>query len=186
MISINHSAATTLLHNVASAQSAGVAAGNPSAPAASVLPTVAHPAGMAGRAEGQLAQDLFSVTYRDANQIRMQIFERVGERFGIDIEGFDDIWDFARAVRGELGKLLASENSEPAIREIERELGLDELGVSLEQVINAMNNVYGEDNQALMDAIDEAYGLTEEAGAAAKSPQARQVEFDEAGAYRIL
>ena len=98
---------------------------------------------------------IFSVNYVDANKLKINLMERVGEAFGLAMDDFEDITAFGRAVR-EAASLLDPET----IEKIGRDLGLDELGVSLDQVIDAMENPGGDNDRDLLEAIREKVGDT--------------------------
>lgn len=175
--------ALALLRNVSLGRSYGLGgAGADFTAAQSGAPTVAQPAGIANTAKGTLASDLFSATHRGATQIKMQLFEAVGEQFGIDSEDFTDFRDFAKAVRSEFGKLQIHENSAAIIRSIESELGLDELGVSLADAVAAMSDPSGDNDHKLTEAIEREYEIADHAKSAGQGPQAH---IDEIAIYSV-
>jgi hypothetical protein len=121
--------------------------------------------------------DLFSVTTVDVNQLKVNLIERVGKELGVKQEDYDTPAAFGFALKMAVMKLKAEPDGAELIAKIERNLGLDKLGVSLNSVIKAIIDPDGRDAEEL-DAA-----LRAQAGEA--DPE-RAVELDEIGIYRPL
>jgi len=114
---------------------------------------------------------LFSVNHTDANQLRVELMERVGREFGFELSDFDNSAEMSAAIREAMRPL-----SPAAVAAIEKDLGLDELGVSLVDVVEAMREPGGSADRKLTEALREKAGL--------RTPdEERRVSFDEIGRY---
>jgi hypothetical protein len=108
-------------------------------------------------------------------QTKLDLFERAGEALGVARSDFGSTTDYAQAVERALGKLKLDPNGRSIIQAIERELGLDKLGVSLDAVIDAMLDP--EANEELNKA------LLEQAGESPSDVKTLLVRPDEIGMY---
>jgi hypothetical protein len=134
----------------------------PSPAEARADPTDALTAAAAGsslRASGVRAQDdsIFSVNHVDANELKINLFERVGKAFGLDLEDFADAGEMAGAVRSILSN-MSPDATNSLVKALEKELGLDDLGISFGEVLDAMTEPGGKSDQKLTDALREEAG----------------------------
>ena len=119
-------------------------------------------------------ESIFSVNHVDANKLKVNLMERVGKAFGLDLDDFDSAGSMARSINEIVAKM------EPAaIREMEKDLGLDDLGVSLRDVLDAMEEPGGDSDRKL-DAA-----LHEQAGDMPANRSGPAVTFDELGLYSL-
>ncbi|MEI2300068.1 hypothetical protein [Ensifer sp. MJa1] len=103
----------------------------------------------------------------DASNNRAVLIRAVGEYFGIDRETFNSDAAFARNVENQLKNLKADE-----IAKIEEELGVDKLGMSLGDLVEALKNPSGRENEMLKAAL----GETGENGAQGQAQAAKAVD----------
>ena len=92
----------------------------------------------------------FDHARNDANNNRAVLIREVGKFFGIERETFKSDSAFAREIENQLKQLES-----PAIAKIEEELGLDKLGLSLTELVEALKNPRGPENDALKVALGE-------------------------------
>lgn len=104
----------------------------------------------------------FGVNHVTTTERKLAIFKDVGRELGVDESRFDDAREFASAVGTAFRRLKQSENGAAIIAGIERKLGLDELGVTLEDVVTAMNDTDGKSDRKLTDALEAEYGSDED------------------------
>lgn len=123
------------------------------------------------------SEDIFSVNYVDATKAKIALMERVGKAFGLNLEDFKDMRSMAEAIRGKLA-LLGPDALKQTVNAIEDELGLKKLGVSLGDVLDAMEDPKGTGNARLEAALAEELGQRDKA---ASGP----VRLDEIGRYSI-
>ena len=122
---------------------------------------------------------IYSVNHVDANKLKINLMERVGKAFGLDINEFESAADMAGQIEKILEQLerdVGTAQAEKEIRGIEKDLGLDELGISLRDVLKAMKDPDSSENKKLMALLGEKAG---------DAPDGRSaVELDEIGLYR--
>lgn len=121
-----------------------------------------------------IGDSLFSVNHMDVTKLKVDLMERVGKAFGLEMHDYKDMKAFARAISSGMSQLDAS-----AIKAIEAELGLDKLGVSLREVVDAMQNPEGSSDDKLESALLDEIG---DAGSDRKKAAAGIV-LDEIGRY---
>lgn len=95
---------------------------------------------------------IYSVNHVDATKQKINLMERLGKAFGFDIETFKDTGALAQAVERELSK-LSPKAMMAAEQAVAKDLGLDELGFSLRDLLEAMKNPGGEKDRKLHAAL---------------------------------
>lgn len=131
------------------------------------------------RAQSGIAESMFSVNYVSINKLKLRLIERVGKALGVYQDDYGSRDEFAAALRKAVGR-LELEGGQAAVTGLEKELGLDKLGVSLEDVINSAKDP--EKNDKLTKALENEYG--KEKGDAEVS-NALAVRSDEIGLYNV-
>lgn len=106
-----------------------------------------------------LSAQLFSLDRVDITKVKMQLFERVGEALGVKLKEFANFDDFAKQVEIAYRDVLRDDGI-LAIKAIEREAGLDELNLSLKDVVDSMKNP--EKNDRVSKALEEKYNLQDQ------------------------
>lgn len=124
---------------------------------------VSNPHGSGGRsaiaqAQARISESFFSVHQVDANQMKVRLFERAGLAFGIEMADFDSSAAYGTAIKRAFMELKAKPGGEQAIAEIEKNLGLDKLGISLQSLISAILDPLGEDSVELDNALKKLTG----------------------------
>lgn len=109
-------------------------------------------------AKAGLTEDLFSVHHMDVAQMKVQIFERLGEKFSLKQDDFETFTDYARAIRRDVDGLKDKAGGLLALATIEKELGLDKLGISIDTVINAMLDPTSDAAKQLNEALENKLG----------------------------
>ena len=124
-----------------------------------------------GSEKSEASRSIYSVNHVDVNKLKISLMERVGKAFGLEFGDFKDSAALARAI-----KPIFERMEHASVMAVEKSLGLDELGVSLRTVLDAMANPGGEADNELAGALLEAAGETlDRAG--------RHAGLDEIGRY---
>ncbi|MET3596483.1 MULTISPECIES: hypothetical protein [Mesorhizobium] len=108
------------------------------------------------QAQARITESMFSVNNLDATQMKARLFERVGKEFGIDQDDYDSLFSYGSAIKTALDDL--KQKSPSSIAEIEKKLGLDELGISLDTLVNAIVDPNGSDGDRLDAALEKKAG----------------------------
>jgi hypothetical protein len=109
-----------------------------------------------GTNAAKLSEQLFSLDHQSVAKLKMQLFEKVGEALGVDLDAFANFEDFAKEVEAAYRRVLRDEGA-LAIKAIERETGLDKLGLSLRDVVESMKDP--DENDKVSQALIEEYNL---------------------------
>ncbi|KUM28376.1 hypothetical protein AU467_34855 [Mesorhizobium loti] len=93
--------------------------------------------------QAKISQSMFSVNSLNVTATKVRLMERAGKEFGIDQADFESVTSYGSAVKNAVEAL--KRQSPSAIAEIEKQLGLDQLGVSLDTLVNAIVDPQGSD-----------------------------------------
>ncbi|WP_429810754.1 hypothetical protein [Ensifer sp. B1-9] len=104
-------------------------------------------------ANDKINAHFFDRTRNDPNSNRAALIRQVGEFFDLDRETFKSDAAFARALENEIKALDPGD-----IAKVEKQLGLDKLGVSLTDLTEALKNPGGRENETLKAALGETSG----------------------------
>ncbi|RLQ88453.1 hypothetical protein [Notoacmeibacter ruber] len=141
--------------------------------------------GTSQNARHRISESVFDASHIDVTEQKMKLFTDVGEALDIREDDFDTPLAYATALRIKVNELLEDETGlgREQIRTIEKDLGLDELGFTLEDVINAIANPDGESDEKLYDALDEKYNGPEEQKETEDASEDLSRKLDEFGRY---
>lgn len=107
----------------------------------------------AKRAQGRIAEALFGMNKVDINELKIQLMDKLGEKLGISRDDGMSSYAYGRAIEGALKSAGAS-----GLDDLSKELGLDELDLSLTDLVAAIKNPWGEENDRLERALDRKHG----------------------------
>lgn len=108
------------------------------------------------QAQAKISQSMFSVSSLNVTATKVRLMERAGKEFGIDQADYESVFSYGLAVKNAVEAL--KRQSPSAIAEIERQLGLDQLGVSLDTLVNAIVGPQSGDSDRLDAALQEHLG----------------------------
>ena len=103
----------------------------------------------AKRARETITSALFGANRVDPNELKIDLINRLAGRLGIDPEEARSSFRLGKALEDALKSMLPTE-----IAELERDLGLDDLEISIKTLLAAIKNPYGDDGQRLTDALN--------------------------------
>lgn len=107
----------------------------------------------AKRARDKIATALFGTGQIDLNQMRLDMIEKLSEKLGIDMEEAKSSYSLGSAFEEAIKAL------DPGmINKLEKQLGLDEMKITLTQFAAAVKNPYGDDNERLKNALEKKAG----------------------------
>lgn len=137
-----------------------------------------------GNAESRISETMFSVNNVNVNKLKIELIDRASEALGFDRDDFESTGQFAAAMRVSLAKMSVSDAGKEFISSIEKDLRLNELGVTLLDVVSSARQPELEDK--VTDALREREGLDDkekEEGLAA-DPMTSALHVDELGIYK--
>lgn len=129
----------------------------------------------------KLASAVFDASTPDVTQRKLDLFKRTGEKLGVREEDFDDFAAYSSALKDAVLQLKIAPNGDRIIRQVEKEIGLDKLGVSLDTVIDALTDLASGANRTLTDALKKQMTEHDEDRAGRKM----RLQSDELGLYRV-
>ena len=118
-------------------------------------------------------ESIYSVKHVSSAKLKVDLYQRVGKAFDLDLEKFAEAGKMAQKIQAELAKMSPSQ-----VFALEKSLGLDELGVSLRQVLDAMTDPTSDGGRKLDAALGAQAGET---GPRSSKPPGRGL--DEIGRY---
>ncbi|MDX8442249.1 hypothetical protein [Mesorhizobium australafricanum] len=108
------------------------------------------------QAESAGSVSRFSVDSLNITATKVRLMQRAGKEFGVDQTDFDSVSSYGSAIKNAVEAL--KRQSPSAVPKIERQLGLDQLGVSLDTLVNAIVRPQGGDNDRLDTALRQHAG----------------------------
>ena len=108
------------------------------------------------QAESKIAGALYSVNSVSVTEMKLDLIDRTGKALGVNQEDYASRDEFVDAMRRALGKLKI-EGGMAAVIALEKELGLDKLGVSVDDVIASAADP--DSNDKLTKALKEEAGI---------------------------
>jgi hypothetical protein len=101
---------------------------------------VSGPAGAGSpftQARAKISDAMFSVNSVDPTEMKVKLIERLGEEFGIKQSDYKSMASYGTDIRRAIEEPKAKPGSAQAITAIEKKLGLDKLGISLDDLVDA-------------------------------------------------
>lgn len=185
-----HSSAVAILQNAVRPHAA--AGGRETAPGPGLV-AVANgvqdagvSAGATQQAKAKVSEALFKPNSPSVTEMKLHLMKRLGEEFGIKLEDHDSHASFGRAIRSAIDDIRWSPSGVLKLAAVEKKLGFDELGFSLDTFVNAIIDSEGSDAKRVDAAIREHLGQAEadsdDAEDARRALKAL-LRFDESGLY---
>ncbi|AZO39048.1 hypothetical protein EOA27_34250 [Mesorhizobium sp. M2A.F.Ca.ET.037.01.1.1] len=121
----------------------------PARPAASI-DSVAGPAASPVM-QPAVSASKFSLDGLNITATKVRLMQQAGKEFGVDQTDYESVSSYGSAIKSAVEAL--KRQSPSAVAKIERQLGLDQLGVSLDALVNAIVRPQGGDNDRLDAAL---------------------------------
>lgn len=136
--------------------------------------SVSSPAASPVTREYAVPASMFSLDSLNITATKVRLMERAGKEFRVDQADYESVSSYGSAIKNAVEAL--KRQSPSAIADIERQLGLDQLGVALDTLVNAILDPRGGDNHRLDVALKQhATGHGES--------EAASIQPDELGLY---
>ena len=107
------------------------------------------------QAQSKISESLFSVNHDSVNKLKLDLIDRTAKALGVDKDDYSTREDFANAMQRALGRLTI-EGGDAALFALEKELGLDKLGISVSDVIASARDP--EANDKVTKALEQQIG----------------------------
>lgn len=143
------------------------------------------------QSRASLSDALFDANRVGALQVKLHLFERLGQELGIDQRDYGSHFAYGTAIKRVVGAIrLQADGGFARVRAIKEDLALDKLGVSLDTVVNAIIDPGGKDDRKLDGALarqakDERSGKAEASTMVRTVNVSRPAKIDEIGIYSV-
>lgn len=140
--------------------------------------------GHLSQTRGKIAEALFDRSTPDVTEMKVHLYERLGKEFGISMADFDTPRAFGAAISEKISQIKRDANGALILSELEKKLGLDKLGISLDTLVDAIINVGGDSDKKLTEAIKKK--MADDSGDGQHATKSiPQLKSDEIGLYRF-
>lgn len=162
-ISTTSTTALLLLQQTNGSPTAATTAAKPSA--SDIITSIASRQTKAGKVsvtaqpspgESKVAEQMFGVNNSSITKQKLDLIDRTGKALGVDQADYDSRDAFVDAMQKALGQLKI-QGGDAAVHGLEKQLGLDELGVSLQDVIDSAKDP--DANDKLTKALKRQAGI---------------------------
>lgn len=109
-------------------------------------------------ARAAASESVFSVNHVDVTKMKLDLMEKVGEAFGIKMDDYDSQASYGSAIRRVVSEIKKQDDGSLVLAGIEKDLGLDKLGMSIDSMINAIIDPQGNDGEKLDAALKRQAG----------------------------
>lgn len=137
-----------------------------------------------GRVEAKVAEAYFDANAINANALKINLMERLGAELGISLDDFETHAEFGAAVQEAIRQIKLQNGGALRLMEMERKLGLNKLGISLDTLVGAIVDSGSEDAAELEAALRKELGEDESGGGTSEASAAlANLRQDEDGLY---
>jgi hypothetical protein len=150
--------------------------------AANGVPVSGSDAQVSAQARAKVSEALFDQSVPNVNKLKINLMERLGAEFGVKLEDFETASAFGSAVQRIIGEMKMQAGGALRLIEIERKLGLDKLGITLDQLVNAIVDPTSTDGEKLDKALGEQLS-TMTTDDKAEASLAKLMQPDDLGLY---
>lgn len=144
----------------------------------------AGPGELPTQVRAKAVEAMFSVNSLDVTALKVSLIERAGQELGVKQSDYASLKEYGAALRQAFAELKRQPNAYLIIKDIEKKLGLNEIKISLEELIDAIEDPDGKANEKLNKVLEVyVHGLVgRDRGAADKATTPNLM--DEIGIYR--
>lgn len=125
-------------------------------------PNTSRGAGATQQARAKISEALFKPNAPSVTEMKLHLMKRLGEEFKIKLEDHATHTSFGRAIQAEINKIKMQPGGAMMLAAIERKLGFDKLGFSLDTFVNAIIDPSGSDAKKVDAALKEHLGKSDE------------------------
>jgi hypothetical protein len=133
------------------------------------------------QAQSKISESIFSVNRESVNKLKLDLIDRTGKALGVAHDDYASKDDFVDAMQKAFGKLKL-EGGDLAVKNLEAELGLDKLGLSILDVIQSARDPQASDK--VTKALEKQSGNVKESDEAQRP--SLLIQPDEIGLYGAI
>ena len=132
-----------------------------------------------GQAQSKISESMFGVNNVNINKLKLDLIERVGAELGFKESDFESKSKFVSAMQLAVVKMKESDYGKSVLAEIGKKLGLDEMDLTVEDVVRSARDPEREDK--VTRALQEREGMLDE-----DRDGQRDVQPDDIGLYGMM
>jgi hypothetical protein len=152
----------------------------------SANPPIEHHAAAVPDASEPAGDRDFGMNTMDITATKVRLMERLGEKFDISMEDHADARSFGMAIAAVVDKLRLSGDGVKVLAQVTKDLGLDELGISIDTLVGAVIDPESDEGEKLDAALRAVKGeVTPDRYEAKSLARLARMGLDDAGLYRI-
>ncbi|SER63209.1 hypothetical protein SAMN03159406_00750 [Rhizobium sp. NFR03] len=134
--------------------------------------------------QAKIAKTLFSLNATDVTKMKLDLIERTGKALGVNSDYYVSNGDFVAAMREAVAKIKAQPTGETALLAIEKDLGLDKLGISITDVIDSAAGGSGEDK--VTRALEKQASGHDSDKSTVDASRVLAIDVDDIGRYNMI
>jgi len=139
------------------------------------------------RAKAKLSEALFKPNAPSVTERKIHLMKRPGQELGIALEDHETHASFGSAVRAAIADIKMKPGGALVLSAIERKLGFDKLGFSLDTFVTAIIDPKGDDGRKVDKALKKELGLDDDQDRKSGARAARvAITRDESGLYGLV
>lgn len=135
-----------------------------------------------GQAQSRISETMFGAGQVSVVAEKLKLIERAGQALGLRQSDYGSAEDFVKAAKDAVNKILRQPGGHQIISQIEDDLDLNKLGISLDDLINSAADP--EKRDKVTAALEKKLGKIKDHEDEDK-PQSLLVSQDEAGIYTV-
>lgn len=136
------------------------------------------------QAQAKVSEAMFSMSRDSIAKQKIDLIVSTGKALGVERDDYASMDDFVAAMKKVYGEIKVQPGGMAAIHGLEKELGLDKLGLSLEDVIGSAQD--GDSNDKVTKALERRMGKNEDKKDNSEASQPAAVGLDQTGLYGLL
>jgi hypothetical protein len=123
------------------------------------LPAGPGDGGPAQKAKAKLSAALFKPNAPSVTEMKIHLMKRLGEQLGVALDDYETHAAFGAALRDAIADIKLKPNGALVLAAIERKLGFDKLGFSLDTFVSAIIDPKSDEGQKVDEALKKDLGL---------------------------
>jgi len=135
-------------------------------------------------AQSKVSEAMFSMSKDSIAKQKLDLIERTGRALGVERSDYSSMDEFVAAMKKVYGEIKVQAGGMAVFHALERQLGLDKLGLSIEDVIESAQD--GDSNDKVTKALERRAKKEKDEASGAGSDQAIQIDAAAANLYGLL
>lgn len=135
-------------------------------------------------AQSKVSEAMFSMSKDSIAKQKLDLIERTGRALGVERSAYSSMDEFVAAMKKVYGEIKVQTGGMGAFHALERQLGLDKLGLSIEDVIESAQD--GGSNDKVTKALERRAKKEKDEASGSGSDEAIQIDAAAANLYGLL